>query len=145
MEFYKLTNGPRSWSDGGRRLTVDGVVTVAVFTIGTVDVTVLNAVTVGAPHDTMVALVKDRVAGWLVARLLAICWSISRCHFLQLSWDKKKINTMDAFLSPTTQSTLTISLSLGKIYTCSPLEYGYYHAPALLAPPTYNYYCAPWY
>ena len=47
--------------------------------IGTIDVvTTLVAVTVGAPPDTMVGLVEDRVAGWLVARLLAICWRVAK-------------------------------------------------------------------
>lgn len=54
------------------RLTVDGVITVAVVAIGAVDVVIaLVAETVGAPPDAMVALVEDRVAGWLVSRLLA--------------------------------------------------------------------------
>ena len=70
------------------RLTVDGVVTVAVVAIGAIDVvTALVAVTVGAPPDAMVASVKDRVAGWLVARLLAICWRVAK-HSLNCSCKK---------------------------------------------------------
>ena len=67
------------------RLTVDDVITVAVVAIGAVDVVIaLVAVTVGAPPD---ALVEDRVAGWLVARLLAICWRVVK-HSLNCSCKK---------------------------------------------------------
>ena len=116
------------------RLTVDGVVTVAVVAIGAVDVvTALVAVTVGAPPDAMVALVEDRVAGWLVARLLAICWRVAKhslncsckkspgpsppdaifCSCLETKKERKtQKNSTQWMLRQHRQSTFTISLSL---------------------------------